>query len=257
MATAAIDTAPPPPTGPRFAARHRGDRIVFPGLVAAVWAAILAGFVPSILGHVREQGFVYPPIVHLHALAFVGWLILLSVQVALIASARVTLHRRLGIAGAALAGAMVMLGPIVALVRGRAAFGTPFWDPAFLSIEFAIMLTFAVLVGAALALRRDAAAHKRLILLATFCLTAAGFGRIFGIVLPDLPGPGWPGMAVRIALGPDLLITALGGYDLATRGRLHPAYLIATAGIAVGQASAIALYFTPAWVRFATRLLGH
>lgn len=243
---------------PYFADRLPPDRWMIPALVAAIWVVVFTGFIPSIVLHVRAQGFVYPLIVHLHALAFVGWLILLSVQVTLVETGRTAWHRRLGIAGAALAAAMVILGPSVALIMGRAAFGSPFWDPPFLSIEFAIMLVFAVLVVAALLLReRDAAGHKRLILLATMSLTAAGFGRIFGILLPGLIAPGWAAMVVHVVLGPDLLIAALGIYDVATRGRLQPAYVAGFLWIVLAQAGAILLYFNPMWVRFAWWLLGH
>jgi uncharacterized membrane protein YozB (DUF420 family) len=240
-----------------FLTRHRFDRLVVPGFVAAIWAAILAGFVPDIVGHVRAQGFSYPIIVHLHALAFTGWLILLSVQVALVETGNVALHRRLGVAGAGLAGTMVILGPMVALMMGSAAFGTPRWDPGFLSISLSDIVAFAVIVGAALVLRRDAAAHKRLMLLATIQIAGAGFGRFMGIFLHGLGGTGWWGFFVGGTLELDLLIVALGVYDIVTRGRLHPVYLPTVLALWGLQATAITLYFTPAWTAFTTHILGH
>lgn len=254
MATLAPHFAPPP--GERFAPRHRLDPIMIRSLVAMIWIGILAGFVPDIVGHIRSYGFVYPPIVHLHALAFVGWLLLLTLQVTLVGTGRVALHRRLGVIGMALAPAMVVLGLSVGVIVDRAAFGTKLWNPAFLSIQVGDMLAFAGVVGAAFALRRDAAAHKRLILLSTIYLTDAGFGRFFVIFLPGLGGPGWWGFYLGGSIEPDLLIVALGVYDVATRGRLHPVYLPAVLWLGTMQACSIAAYFTPAWRSVASRLLG-
>ncbi len=240
-----------------FLTRHRLDRLVVPGFVAAIWAAILAGFVPDIADHVRTQGLSYPLIVHLHALAFTGWLLLLSVQVTLIETGNVALHRQFGIAGTGLAGAMVILGPTVALVMGRAAFGTPRWDPGFLSISLSDILAFAVIVSAALVLRRDGAAHKRLMLIATIQIAGAGFGRFMGIFFHGLGGTGWWGFFVGGTLELDVLIVLLGVYDIMTRGRLHPVYLPTVLALWSLQATAIMLYFSPTWTALTTHLLGH
>jgi len=240
-----------------FPTRHRLDRLAVPGFVAAIWAGILAGFVPEIAEHVRTQGLSYPLIVHLHALAFTGWLILLSVQVTLVETGNVAIHRQLGVAGAALAGTMVILGPMVALMTGSARFGTSRWDPGFLSISLSVTIAFAVIVAAALLLRHDAAAHKRLVLIATIQLTGAGFGRFTHIFFDELGGAGWWGFFLHGSFEVDLLIVALGAYDIATRGRLHPVYLPTVLALWSLQATAIMLYFSPAWTAFTTHLLGH
>ena len=46
-------------------------------------------------------------LVHVHAALFTAWVLLFVVQTAFIAQRRITLHRKLGIAGAVLAAAMV------------------------------------------------------------------------------------------------------------------------------------------------------
>jgi hypothetical protein len=51
---------------------------------APVWVGVLSGFGTDSFKHLREYGLDYPLIVHLHAVAFVGWLVLFTVQVALI-----------------------------------------------------------------------------------------------------------------------------------------------------------------------------
>lgn len=47
---------------------------------------------------------------------FVGFLTLFTAQVALIRNGRADIHRRLGVAGAALAGLMLVLGPATAII---------------------------------------------------------------------------------------------------------------------------------------------
>ncbi len=239
-----------------FRPQHAGDRIFFPGAVAVIWLAILGGFVPAILRHVTRGEAAYPLVIHIHAVVFVGWLVLLSVQVALIRTRHYELHRALGRFGAVLAIAVVVLGVWAAIVSEQVHFGTEDSDTPFLAIEFAEMLVFALQVAAAIRLRGDAAAHKRLMLLAVLFLTTAGFGRFLAGPLSHVFGPGvLPFMAAFY--GPtDLLVFALGGYDLLTRRRLHPAYVAAAVLGVTGQLVSSWLYVNPAWKALTVTLIG-
>ena len=64
-------------------------------------------------------------------------------------------------AGTALYGAMLVLGIVTSVAVDYDQFATPQSDPSFFSIQLADMLAFAVLGGAAIALRKSADAHKR------------------------------------------------------------------------------------------------
>ena len=173
--------------------RYIRDRNVVLLLVGLVWLAIGAGFGPDIATHILSRASPYPLIVHAHALAFVGWLVLLTVQVLLIRNNLPQLHRQLGIGGIVLAAAMMILGPTTALYGARVQFGTPQSDPLFLLVQLTDMVAFAGLVLAAVPLRKVAASHKRLILLATIYLTDARFGRITGTSLEKQLGSSfWP-----------------------------------------------------------------
>src|SRR5512134_2263910 len=55
------------------------------------------------------------PLAQLHAAVFTAWVLLFVVQTALVATRRVAVHRRLGIAGAVLAAAMVVIGTTTAI----------------------------------------------------------------------------------------------------------------------------------------------
>ena len=145
--------------------------------------------------------------VHFHAAVFVGWLLLLTAQILLIRIKRRDIHRKLGIAGVGLAAAIVVFGPITALTVDRQSLGLPGYHPQFLSVQLLDIIAFAGAAAAAIAMRSDPAAHKRLILLATLSLIDAGFSRTsLRHSLTLLLGHGfWPFM-VEIYLANGLLI---------------------------------------------------
>jgi uncharacterized membrane protein YozB (DUF420 family) len=243
------------PAGP-FESSRAPDRNFFLLCVLAIWLGVGMGFVPQILHRIETLAPPYPLIVHFHAVAFVGWLVLLTVQVLLIRARRPDIHRRLGLAGAVLACAMLALGPATAITMHGLHFGTPGSNPSFLSVQLTDMLAFAGLVAGAIALRRRAAAHKRLMLLATMYISDAGFARWLGGGLFALLGHGYWATLVALYAGSDVLIAGLGAYDLVTRRRLHPAYLAGVAWALANQLLAVALYFSAPWKPIALALIG-
>jgi hypothetical protein len=128
-----------------------------------VWVAVLSGFGTDTFNHLSKYGLDYPLIVHFHAVACVGYLALFTVQVALIRTARADIHRRLGLAGAALAAIMVVLGPATALVVDAGRFTATGRTPEFLAVQLTDILAFTGFTAAGLLLRARPAAHKRLI----------------------------------------------------------------------------------------------
>jgi hypothetical protein len=61
---------------------------------------------------------------------------------------------------------------------------------------------------------------------------------------------------VALYLCSDLLVLCLGAYDLATRGRLLPAYVAAATWMILLQATAGAGLVSPAWKAFSLHLIG-
>ena len=241
----------------QFAPYNKWDRNFFLIYVALIWLGIVMGFGGDIQSHFEKHEAAYPLIVHFHAVAFVGWMFVLTAQVLLIRRKRHDLHQRLGIAAMFLAAIMIVLGPATAIVVQRAQFGTPDSDPAFFAIQFTDILAFAGLVTAAFLQRGNSPAHKRLILLATLYISDAGFARWLGGPLHGVFGDKlWPYMA-HLYLANDILILGLGAYDFVTRRRLHPAYIAALVWIAGCQLAAGYLYTAPWWKVFATHLIGH
>ena len=66
-----------------FPARASADRNAFLLFTALVWVAVLSGFGTDTFNHLSKYGLDYPLIVHFHAVAFVGYLVLFTVQVTL------------------------------------------------------------------------------------------------------------------------------------------------------------------------------
>lgn len=251
------DTRRHPLGGQRFARHHRWDRNFFLIYVALIWVAILSGFLPQVIKHIDTHAPAYPPIVHIHAAVFVGWLLLLTTQVLLIRSAKLGVHRALGIVGVVLAAAMIVIGPTTAVVVDRLRLALPNPDPGFIAIQALDILAFAGLVIPAFVWRKDPSIHKRLILLATLYITDAGFDRWWGGSMEALFGDGFWGNGAQLYLGVDLLVLGVGLYDWMTRKRLHPAYVGAVAWIISVQVIVLSLYTSPGWGPVALRLLGH
>ena len=115
-------------------------------------------------------------------------------------------------------------------------------------------------MAAAALLRKDGPAHKRLMLLSLLAISDAGFARWLAPAI----GQGVGGMG----LGPlasdflpeyvcsTVLILALGGYDLVTRGRLQTAYVVGAVVVIGAEVSISALHISPAFTPLALRLIG-
>lgn len=245
----------PRPRAP-FPARHPSDHDFLSVYVALIWLAVLAGFVPEIIQHLRTHAAPYPIAVHVHAAASVSWLAPLTIQALLIRNGNVSLHRKIGTGGAVLAVAVVLAGLWAALAFESLALGTPKSRPPFLAIEWSNIIEFGGLVIAAVGARKWPSAHKRLILLATLSLTPAAFARAIGRpLLHPLLGSGVWETYVQIFAATDFLVLGIGIYDLWTRRRVHPAWIIGALWVISGQWAASWLYYYPAWKAIATSIL--
>jgi uncharacterized membrane protein YozB (DUF420 family) len=243
-----------PPRREIFPPVHRADALFVPAVVAYIWAGLLFGFVPRLATHIAQHK-VYSTIAIVHSIVFSAWMALLTTQLVLVRSGNVTLHRRLGHAGVLLAPVLVIVGLMVSVHLHHVRFGTPRWDPQFLSIQLADLVNFSVLVGFALALRGDGASHRRLMLLAVTALSNAGFSRWWSASLGHLLGEGFVSELAQDYLGDFTIVAAMLAYDLLTRGRVNRS-LAWGASLLVGvEVLAVALYSTPAWIAFSSWLL--
>ena len=120
------------------------------------------------------------PLVVVHGLAMFSWVILFLVQSILILNGNPRLHMRIGVGGAVLAGVMVPLGSLAAILSAHnnpelyQFFGGPRF---FLAIMLGEMLCFGVLVGVAVVYRRRPEIHRPMMLLASLMIISGSLGR--------------------------------------------------------------------------------
>ena len=155
------------------------DRQFFFAMTLLLVAVVAIGFAPTyyLAGVFRAP--LPSRIVHVHGAVFSTWMILLIVQTGLISAKRVGWHRKLGVAGFLLACGMVVTVILTAADFALRAKGAPNSEQllGLLVVPFTDAFTFAVLAGFAYALRKNAAAHKRLIIIATAGISRAALVR--------------------------------------------------------------------------------
>jgi hypothetical protein len=204
------------------------------------WMALLiaAGF--SLHLAMGRSSFDAPPIVHIHALLFFGWVVLAFVQSALAAAGRLSLHRPLGWLGAAWL--VAMLAAALGIMQEKIGAGTApfvFKPQIFLFQNFATVGVFAGLTGAAILLRRQVGWHRRLHLCALAALMGPAFGRL-------LPMPYMMPWALELAMLPGLAFPAWVAWrEWREDGALHPAWLPGIAVLPVAVMAAWAMAQTP------------
>jgi len=232
--------------------------------MAGVCALIAFGaFAPTYWMQLPAGTFVGPPLLHLHALLFSAWTLLLLSQTMLAATGRLEHHKAWGLAGISLASVMVAVGMTVAVLRVRA--GLAQYGDAVLSffiLPFSGLVLFSGFFIAAIANLNRPEVHKRLVLMATISLLEAAMARVF-FVLATGGGPGMrPGLgpppSVTIAVVPSLLLEALivAGMvrDWRVRGRPHPVWIIGGVLYAAVVLLRVPFSATPAWLHFASAM---
>lgn len=226
------------------------DRAFYSGIAIAMALTVFVGFAPTfylkMFGSAPMRtisGSPFSPLVYLHATLFTSWVLLFIVQTALVASHRVAVHRRMGIAGGVLAALMVIAGTSIAISGAARGVAPPGVRPlAFLAIPLFDMVMFSSFVTTALWLRAKKETHKRLMLLAYISIIAAATAR-------------WPGV---LPLGPlvffglaFVFLLAAVVYDLITRRRVHPAYIWGGGALVASVPLRLMISGTTAWRAFA------
>jgi hypothetical protein len=211
------------------------QHVFFAGVGLTLLAFVIVGFAPSYFLAGLLAAKLPSLLVHVHAVLFVGWIVLFLTQVGLAAAGRLRWHRRLGAVLAAWALLMVLVGPpvvVIALRRphsgvdGQALFG-----------DLGQLVLFAVFVGTAFLRRRDATAHKRLMLLGAAAIMLPALAR-----WPEwLPLPGFVGLYLLAPL-------ALVAWDLATARRVHRVTITGLLAMAALISLTIVTPRTPFWI---------
>jgi hypothetical protein len=217
--------------------RSRLYRVAAMLALAIVFAGFARTFFLKFLFHAP------PPLSMLmiaHGIVMTSWFVLFIVQAQLVATGRLRLHRRLGIAGMALAVLVLVAGTTTAIVGARLGHSPGPPPLVFLAIPLGDMLVFALLVGAAFLLRRRGDYHKRFMVLAFAGMLTAAVARI--------PGNGGIVLDFSETL---LFCAACVAWDTWRERRLHPAFGWGFAVIAVSWPLRLWLSGTAGWLAFA------
>jgi hypothetical protein len=178
---------------------------------------IVAGF--SFQHAMGRSTFMSPPLVHAHAIVFMGWVFIYLAQNLLIGTGRVDIHRKLGWIAVGWIFPMALLGCLVTLAmlrRGQVPF---FFRPLqFLVFDPMTLFFFAGLTLAAVAMRRQTQWHRRLHFCGMSLLTMPAFGRL--LPMPLLQPWAWEAAFAASMLFPIAGIVA----DLRRSGQVHAAW---------------------------------
>ena len=235
-------------------------------MAAACVLVAFGGFAPTYWLQLPAGTFVGAPLLHAHGLLFSAWPVFLLSQAWLASRGRLRQHRAWGLAGIALASAMVVLGVAASISTLRHGLAAGYGDAsrAFLMVPMTALGLFGGFVIAAIVRRADRGWHPRLMLLATVSLLQAAVARIFFVLLTG----GGPGLRPGLGAPPPLVVTMVPGlllelfivagaiHDWRRHGRPHPAWLVGAAVMTAVVLLRVPLATTSGWLHFADFMAG-
>jgi len=185
-------------------------------------------------------------VVHVHGAVMSGWILVFLAQAILAMKGNFKFHRELGMFAAAL-GVLVWVAMGVTslhmIIANHPPEGYWFFDLLvaifYLMACFGLFFTWGILVR-----KKDPAAHKRLLLLATLVTLQSAVDRIhwlptFGISYPFI-----------YFMYLDLMLIPLFVYDSMTLRRIHRVTWFGSAFIIVAQLGVWSLWGSPVWHKF-------
>jgi hypothetical protein len=227
------------------ALRRNVERRMYTVAALVALLVVFAGFART---YYLKLAFGTPPLtllLQVHGLVMSSWFVLFLVQVRFVASGRTDLHRRLGVFGALLAAAVLVMGTTTAIVAVRLGHSPGPPPLNFLAVPLGDMTVFAVLVGTGLWFRRRSDIHKRLMLLSCIGILTAAIARI---PIPPFHDAGIPAFFLTTYA----LVIGCVAYDTARNRRLHPAFGWGGLLIILSWPLRLLLSGTAAWLSFAT-----
>jgi hypothetical protein len=214
-------------------------------------AVAIAGFAPSIVDPSRRLAPL-TPLLALHGILCLLWLLQFQWQTALIAARRADIHRRMGIVAVVLLIAIAPVSYVITVEMVRRGFdlsGDQFarFDPLFASIfNFFGVVEFSSLAGFALIYRKHKEIHKRLMLFANISLMGPPITHFlghFGLL-----------SALTVLVGLALFFLAAVARDYLTARRVHPLTATLAIGLFLAQPLQAIVGTTAAWHHFAAWL---
>ncbi len=230
---------------------HREKRFfLFLAVLCAIF--VFLGFSPSFyLKDVIHAPPALSAMTRVHGVVFTAWVLLFVTQAALINAGNPALHRRLGLMGAALMGAVIAIGVPTAINAGRLGHSPPGTPPTlyFMAVPLAGIAATATLFLSALWNRARRDAHMRYMLAGFISMMPPATHRIFlGMGLPNQAL--WLAFAIMDAL---LLVAVL--HDLKARRSIHSAYLWSALSFVIAQAAIVWAFSSSLWLSAAHWLI--
>lgn len=206
-------------------------------LAGVLFLCVVLGFSPTFFLRPVFTDRPLPVYLYVHGLVLTVWFTLSFAQSYLVVTRRVALHRRLGVAGAVVAAALVPLSALVAIraiPRYRAA-GVAAEEIQFIVLGDLISLAvFSGLVACGIAWRRQREWHRRFMTVASIMIVGPAVARLDRI-----------GFAVPVPLVLVLLLASLAVRDTIQQGRPHRATMVAAACVIVSLGTLLAAVGTP------------
>jgi hypothetical protein len=205
------------------------------GMALTTAAIAITGFAPALLDPAgRKAPLTWA--VAAHGALFGTWFVLFIAQATLVQAGRLAVHRRLGYAGAVLAVLMIVTAYPTMIATARRGFdlsgdlnNSPGGVRGMLVFQLGDLVSFALLVAAAVWQRHRPAVHKRLMVLATV-------GGLMPAAVTHLIGHS---PALRQIEAPIILVPLIILYfapavrDRWSTGRMHPVSLWVAVGLLV------------------------
>jgi hypothetical protein len=235
---------------PRLAWHVRGtwsaadDRLPFAVWLGILWVGILGGFGTDFPRFLHEKPAA-PVVVSVHGVVFTVWMLLLTAQVLLVLRNRIAWHMRLGWVTVGWALLMAVVGPWAAIASLAVQIQAPDFAPQFLSLNIADLGGFFVLLAWGITLRKNPAAHKRIMILATVSLAQPGFNRLGAWFIPGEPSSAQM-LFLLVYYGNLALVLLMAVWDW-WKGRLMRQFVLGAAGLLAAEYLASLLYFWAPW----------
>ena len=230
------------------------DRLFFTGVAVFLLFFVFAGFARTFYLHGLFRVPAPSLFLQFHGALMTGWIVLLAAQATLITVRRTAWHRQLGYVAIAYAALIVPIGCLATLgaaqreVRAHSAIMAGQLN--VLGLELTQLLLFAGFVGAGFGLRNRPDFHKRLMLVATFCILPNVIVRL--TILSQVQALG---TNLAILWLWTLFVLSFVAFDTFRNRRLHPAFgwgaPIAIAALAIAWAGSR----TAIWNQFWTGIL--
>ncbi len=220
-------------------------RWFFVGMAGLFPIIAVLGFTPSYQAMAQGSLQVHW-VVHVHGAIITSWLLVFFTQAILAAKGNFKFHRNLGLASVVL-GLLVWIFMWIVSIHVLIANHPPVESFLFdlILMELNSIITFGLFFSWGMLIRKkDSAAHKRLLFLATIVLLQAAIDRMHWLPMFGLDYPS----VFFIYL--DMLLIPLFIYDLLTLKRIHKISLIGVAFLIIVQLTVSTIWGSPAWRSF-------